>query len=81
MIIQVDFVSVFLCYRNRSGEALANYEKGMDKVLLSSIQLNDIELDEHKRMCEFGIARTNIKLGNFKKGVSSHNCVKSKFRY
>lgn len=46
----------------------------MDKATLSSIQLNDSELDEHKRMCEFGIARTNIKLGNFKKGVK-----KSKF--
>lgn len=59
--------------RNRYGEALANYEKGLDKASLSSIQLNDGEFDEHKRMCEFGIARTNIKLGNFKKGVNSQH--------
>lgn len=53
----------------------------MEKATLNSIQLNDDELDEHKRMCEFGIARTNIKLGNFKKGVNVQNsqdseCVK-----
>lgn len=68
------FFSFLFCYRNRYAEALANYEKGMDKASLNSIQLHDTVLDEHKRMCEFGIARTNIKLGNLKKGVNSHNC-------
>lgn len=56
-------------YSNRYAEALGNYEKGMEISTLNSIHLSDTELDEHKRMCEFGIARTNIKLGNFKKGV------------
>lgn len=37
--------------------------------MLDRVQLNEIALEKHKQMCEFGIARTNIKLGNFKKGV------------
>lgn len=61
---------------NRHAEALANYEKGLDKATLSSIQLSDTELDEHKLMCEFGIARTNIKLGNLKKGVKFRMSIK-----
>lgn len=56
-------------YSNRYAEALANYEKGMYKTTLESIQLSETALEEHKQMCEFGIARTNIKIGNFKKGV------------
>lgn len=56
-------------FSNRYGEALANYEKGMDKTTLDRINLTETELEEHKRLCDFGIARTNIKLGNFKKGV------------
>lgn len=59
-------------YRNRYAEALTNYEKGVDRTALTQIQLSDTALDEHKRMCEFGIARTNIKLGNYKKGVGQH---------
>lgn len=72
--------------RNRYAEALVNYEKGVDKTALTRIQLSDAALDEHKRLCEFGIARTNIKLGNYKKGVriiwlihfESKNLLKSK---
>lgn len=59
----------YAIFSNRYGEALTNYEKGMDKATLERINLNEIEFEEHKRLCEFGIARTNIKLGNFKKGV------------
>lgn len=62
-------VVCFLYCSNRYGEALTNYEKGMDKVTLDCVQLNDTALEKHKQMCEFGIARTNIKLGNLKKGV------------
>lgn len=51
----------------------------MDKASLDSIQLTNDEFDEHKRMCEFGIARTNIKLGNFKKGVSKKSVKLVKF--
>lgn len=54
---------------NRYAEALANYEKGLDKNTLDRIQLSETALKEHKRLCEFGIARTNIKLDNIKKGV------------
>lgn len=49
----------------------------MDKTSLSSIQLADDEFDEHKRLCEFGIARTNIKLGNYKKGVNDRIAIES----
>lgn len=36
-----------------------NYERG----------LTAASLDEHVRQCQFGIARTNIKIGDYKKGV------------
>lgn len=56
--------------RNRYAEALSNYEKGMDTASLDRIQMNEAARAEHQRLCEFGIARSNIKVGNYKKGVS-----------
>lgn len=40
-------------------EALMNYERG----------LTAASSDDHVRQCQFGIARTNIKIGDYKKGV------------
>lgn len=56
--------------RNRYGEALSNYEKGMDNMLLQKSAMDKNTAAEHLRSCKFGIARTNIKIGNYKKGVS-----------
>lgn len=56
---------------NRYGEALVNYEKGLDANALNKSELNEETLAEHKKICEYGIARTCIKLGNYKKGVSN----------
>lgn len=66
-------IFIFFHCSNRYADALANYEKGMDKATLDRIQISETALAEHTRMCEFGIARTNIKLGNFKKGVLIEN--------
>lgn len=60
---------------NRYAEALANYEKGMEKMTLDQLQLSEGALEEHKQMCKFGLARTNIKLGHFKKGVRTKNRI------
>lgn len=60
----------FFFIRNRYGEALANYEKGLDMASLDRIYLSESSRAEHERLCKFGKARTNIKMGNFKKGVS-----------
>lgn len=63
------FNTRFFSHRSRYAEALTNYEKGMDQTSLDRVQLSEADLAEHKRLCEFGIARTNIKLDNIKKGV------------
>lgn len=42
---------------------------------LNQLQLDQAALEEHKQMCKFGLARTNIKLGNFKKGVSKKKYI------
>lgn len=80
---------LFFKHRNRYAEALANYEKGMDKATFDRIPMPETALEEHKRMCAFGIARTSIRLENFKKGVGSQICLnfyrqntfKSKLRF
>lgn len=55
---------------NRYAEALQNYERGVDTDLLQKTSLSERELVEHRRVCEFGMARTNIKVGNTHKGVN-----------
>lgn len=49
---------------------MQNYERGLDMELLNKAGLHENELAEHIRICEFGLARTNIKVGNTHKGVS-----------
>lgn len=77
LFYQSHFFSFFIFHfrSNRYAEALANYEKGMDKMTLDQLQLSEAALEEHKQMCKFGLARTNIKLGNFKKGVRTKNRI------
>lgn len=37
------------------------------------MKLDDqINMEAHIRLCQFGIARTNIKIGDFRRGVSLH---------
>lgn len=72
---------VFHLFRcsNRYAESLANYEKGLEKSTLDNIQLSESALKEHNRLCQFGIARTNIKLDNIKKGVRKYTtCFETK---
>lgn len=66
-------------YRNRYSEALSNYEKGMETSSLEQSKFNEFNAVEHKRLCESGIARTNIKIGNYKKGVCFYNNIISNF--
>lgn len=61
---------VFGIIRNRYGEALSNYEKGMDNMSRQKSVMDENTVSEHLRSCKFGIARTNVKIGNYKKGVS-----------
>lgn len=60
----------FYIIRNRYGEALSNYKKGMDSMSLQKTVMDENTVAEHLRSCKFGIARTNVKVGNYKKGVS-----------
>lgn len=48
---------------------MVNYEKGLDKEKLLKLG-EEINMEEHVRLCQFGIARTNIKIGDFRRGVS-----------
>lgn len=61
---------VYGIIRSRYGEALSNYEKGMDNVSLQESVIDENTVAQHLRSCKFGIARTNVKIGNHKKGVS-----------
>lgn len=59
-------ISLTLC-RGNHAEAIINYEKGL--------QLNDVDeqkqdIAEHKKLCQYGIARTSIKNGDYRKGVN-----------
>lgn len=46
-----------------------NYERGLDENQLIKSGMVDNNLTEHFRLCKFGIARTHIKLGDYKKGI------------
>lgn len=62
-------LSIFLCFSGNYSEALLHYEKGIDNQ--NSDKLT-IEQQEHIKLCLSGIARTSIKHGDHRKGVSSH---------
>lgn len=51
--------SLCFFFSGKYSEALTNYKRG-----LAAANSN-----EHVRLCQFGIARTNIKIGDYKKGV------------
>lgn len=57
-------------FSGKYSEALANYERGL--AATSS--------DDHVKLCQFGIARTNIKIGDYKKGVSNSPLISLNFR-
>lgn len=46
-----------------------NYERGLDEDRLAKAGMAESNLAEHFRLCKFGIARTHIKLGDYKKGI------------
>lgn len=46
-----------------------NYERGLDENLLEKANMSANTSAEHFRLCQFGIARTHIKLGDYKKGI------------
>lgn len=64
-----------LLYRGSYSEALSHYEKGYKDEPFTSIEgkefLNETpELKEHTKLCIAGIARTSIRTGDFRRGVS-----------
>lgn len=80
-------IHFFFSFSNRWAEALQSYERALDAGLLAKTNMNQHELSEHRRICEFGLARTNIKVGNTQKGVAmaltlndkqlSHDCAEA----
>ena len=62
--------SVFFCSGNFA-EALVHYEKGIYNDMIKMESTPAAEIQEHLHNCHSGIARTSIKQGDYRKGVSN----------
>lgn len=60
-------IALTLC-RGNYAEAIINYEKGLQ---LTDVDEQKQDISEHKKLCQYGIARTSIKNGDYRKGVNA----------
>lgn len=66
-----------ILFSGNYADALYHYEKGYKEDLINSkdneqaaTMESSPEFEEHVRLCKMGIARTSIRAGDFRRGVS-----------